>query len=266
METELLKGTDHNTLKVVFLGFGQDLTPFSSLNLSSDTFFVYDYEDDSADFSVIYKYKKYEVIAWSLGVMMADIFVSKMEKKPWKMTALNGTPFGINSEKGVDAALYKATLDNLSEETHKKMENFSVTLNSLSKNFSDQQEHIRETKNEFKTSLDEYMSKIDDALGRLPIEEIKKFFGEPNDEISETENTEIRSIKDYENEINALKKRVGKLEKHFGKGKKLSGKSSAKNSIVSGKKDKVSKKEPTSAIPQLSDFKYTEVSEQFQNL
>ena len=155
-------------------------------------------------------------------------------------------------------------LDNLSEETHKKMENFSVTLNSLSKNFSDQQEHIRETKNEFKTSLDEYMSKIDDALGRLPIEEIKKFFGEPNDEISETENAEIRSIKDYENEINALKKRVGKLEKHFGKGKKLSGKSSAKNSIVSGKKDKVSKKEPTSAIPQLSDFKYTEVSEQFQ--
>ena len=116
METELLKGTDHNTLKVVFLGFGQDLTPFSSLNLSSDTFFVYDYEDDSADFSVIYEYKKYEVIAWSLGVMMSDIFVSKMEKKPWKMTALNGTPFGINSEKGVDAALYKATLDNLSED------------------------------------------------------------------------------------------------------------------------------------------------------
>ena len=116
METELLKGTDHNTLKVVFLGFGQDLTPFSSLNLSSDTFFVYDYEDDSADFSVIYEYKKYEVIAWSLGVMMSDIFVSKVEKKPWKMTALNGTPFGINSEKGVDAALYKATLDNLSED------------------------------------------------------------------------------------------------------------------------------------------------------
>ena len=115
METELLKGTDHNTLKVVFLGFGQDLTPFSSLNLSSDTFFVYDYEDDSADFSVIYKYKKYEVIAWSLGVMMADIFVSKMDKKPWKMTALNGTPFGINSEKGVDAALNKETFDTLSE-------------------------------------------------------------------------------------------------------------------------------------------------------
>ena len=53
MKTRLLKGTAQDTLKVVFLGFGQDLTPFFSLKLSSDTLFVYDYEDDSADFGVI---------------------------------------------------------------------------------------------------------------------------------------------------------------------------------------------------------------------
>ena len=116
MKTELLKGTNQDKLNVVFLGFGQDLTPFSSLKLGFDTLFVYDYEDENADFSAVYKYKKYEVIAWSLGVMMADIFVSKTEFKPQKMTAFNGTPFGINSEKGVDAVLYQATLDNLSED------------------------------------------------------------------------------------------------------------------------------------------------------
>ena len=37
MKTRLLKGTAQDTLKVVFLGFGQDLTPFFSLKLSSDT-------------------------------------------------------------------------------------------------------------------------------------------------------------------------------------------------------------------------------------
>lgn len=116
MKTELLKGTKQDKLNVVFLGFGQDLTPFSSLKLGFDTLFIYDYENEEADFSAVYKYKKYEVIAWSLGVMMADIFVSKTEIKPQKMTAFNGTPFGINSEKGVDAALYQATLDNLSED------------------------------------------------------------------------------------------------------------------------------------------------------
>lgn len=116
MKTRLLKGTAQDTLKVVFLGFGQDLTPFFSLKLSSDTLFVYDYEDDSADFGVIYKYEKYDVIAWSLGVMMADIWVSKTEMKPRRMIAINGTPFGVNSEKGVDSALYQATLANLSED------------------------------------------------------------------------------------------------------------------------------------------------------
>ena len=116
MKTRLLKGTNQDKLNVVFLGFGQDLTPFSSLKLGFDTLFVYDYEDENADFSAVYKYKKYEVIAWSLGVMMADIFVGKTEAKPQKMIAFNGTPFGINSENGVDAALYQATLDNLSED------------------------------------------------------------------------------------------------------------------------------------------------------
>lgn len=120
MKTTLIKGRDHSSLQLVFLGFGQDLTPYGALHLKTDTLFVYDYEDNAADFSVIDDYKEIKVLAWSLGVMMAEALVPSFALKPKKLTAFNGTPCGIDDKGGVDSGLYLATLENLSEDNMRR--------------------------------------------------------------------------------------------------------------------------------------------------
>ena len=116
MQIKFVKQNISDYLTLFFLGFGQDAIPFKNLNPGTDLVLVYDYGDDKADFSFLKQYKHIKVVAWSLGVMMANYLVASLPIKADKLIAFNGTPCGIDDTKGVRSDLYNATLINLSED------------------------------------------------------------------------------------------------------------------------------------------------------
>ena len=83
MQQIFLQQQHSKNLVLIFLGYGQDQNPFNSLKTvtSDDIAIVFDYQDLSFDESLYQEYDQITLIAWSMGVMIAPIVLSKITSK-----------------------------------------------------------------------------------------------------------------------------------------------------------------------------------------
>lgn len=111
------KSLDKDSLIIFFAGFAQEKNLLDGLIFPYDTLYIFDYSDMSLSFNVIKEYKNIHVIAWSLGVFVAPFILSK-KLHDFNISfdvAINGTIKAIDSTYGIAPAMYKATLDSLTD-------------------------------------------------------------------------------------------------------------------------------------------------------
>lgn len=120
----------HSThLILFFAGWGMDRnllsiedSPLSvtdlDTSLDADFMICYDYRSLDFDFTQLQSYRSITVVAWSMGVRMADIVLSGVTDLPiTQRIAINGTPYPIDEERGIAPVIFNGTLNGLNEQS-----------------------------------------------------------------------------------------------------------------------------------------------------
>ena len=108
-------------LIVYFAGWGTPLDAVAHLILPTDhdLLICYDYQDLKLDFDFSV-YQQIRVVAWSMGVWVAERVLQGITLQ--SATAVNGTGLPCDDSFGIPYAIFKGTLDNLTENTRSKFE------------------------------------------------------------------------------------------------------------------------------------------------
>ncbi|TGY49436.1 DUF452 family protein [Rodentibacter caecimuris] len=108
-------------LLVYFAGWGTPISAVSHLAIPEnyDLLICYDYRDLFLDFDFS-RYQKIRVVAWSMGVWVAERVLQGIPLE--SATAVNGTGLPCDDQVGIPFAVFKGTLDNLNETTRAKFE------------------------------------------------------------------------------------------------------------------------------------------------
>lgn len=86
--------------------------------LGADLMICYDYRSLDFDFTQLQSYRSITVVAWSMGVRMADIVLSRATDLPiTQRIAINGTPYPIDEERGIAPVIFNGTLNGLNEQS-----------------------------------------------------------------------------------------------------------------------------------------------------
>ena len=144
MKQLFVKQNHTDKLNLIFLGYGQDGAIFEQLKDSdcADIALVYDYENEDFDSSVYRKYKDINLIAWSMGVMMAPKVLDKngLLDKVTSSSAINGTLEGISDEYGIyrrmcfDAKLYEEYLKFRPKRSEESLKSELIFIREFSNN------------------------------------------------------------------------------------------------------------------------------------
>lgn len=105
-------------LLLFFAGWGMDEHPFLNLRFRDyDIALVHDYTDMSLP-TIAREYEEIKLMAWSFGVIAADIFMASNPQLPITQSiAVNGTLFPVDDRYGIPEAIFKGTLEGLSDKT-----------------------------------------------------------------------------------------------------------------------------------------------------
>lgn len=118
-----MKFYDHQGehLIVYFAGWGTPLDVVAHLILPTNhnLLICYDYQDLTLDFDFS-AYQQIRVVAWSMGVWVAERVLQGITLQ--SATAVNGTGLPCDDSFGIPYAIFKDTLDNLTENTRSKFE------------------------------------------------------------------------------------------------------------------------------------------------
>ena len=108
-------------LIVYFAGWGTPLDAVAHLILPTNhnLLICYDYQDLKLDFDFS-TYQQIRVVAWSMGVWVAERVLQGITLQ--SATAVNGTGLPCDDCFGIPYAIFKGTLDNLTENTRSKFE------------------------------------------------------------------------------------------------------------------------------------------------
>lgn len=108
-------------LIVYFAGWGTPLDAVAHLILPTDhdLLICYDYQDLKLDFDFS-AYQQIRVVAWSMGVWVAERVLQGIILQ--SATAVNGTGLPCDDNFGIPCAVFKGTLENLTENTRLKFE------------------------------------------------------------------------------------------------------------------------------------------------
>lgn len=108
-------------LIVYFAGWGTPLDAVAHLILPTNhnLLICYDYQDLKLDFDFS-AYQQIRVVAWSMGVWVAERVLQGITLQ--SATAVNGTGLPCDDCFGIPYAIFKGTLDNLTENTRSKFE------------------------------------------------------------------------------------------------------------------------------------------------
>lgn len=108
-------------LIVYFAGWGTPLDAVAHLILPTDhdLLICYDYQDLKLDFDFS-AYQQIRVVAWSMGVWVAERVLQGITLQ--SATAVNGTGLPCDDNFGIPCAVFKGTLENLTENTRLKFE------------------------------------------------------------------------------------------------------------------------------------------------
>ncbi|MGN0914991.1 MAG: pimeloyl-ACP methyl esterase BioG family protein [Succinivibrio sp.] len=124
MYLKFLRQNHTENLKLVFLGYGQDENPFSYLTecTKDDVAIIFDYENSDIEAASLLEYQSLSVVAWSMGVMIAPMVLSRLNlnNKVKSAVAINGTLEGIDDNRGIPHKLWDATINGMSERNAKK--------------------------------------------------------------------------------------------------------------------------------------------------
>lgn len=108
-----------NDLIVFFSGWGVDKNPFQHLRDSaSDVIFMDIYHSDLDPFqwdSLLKRYEKITVVAWSMGVLMAVQWLKKLKVEVDEVYAINGTCMPVDEQYGIDPFWFERTLELLDQ-------------------------------------------------------------------------------------------------------------------------------------------------------
>lgn len=119
-----IEGQGENIV-IMYLGYAQDPTPFYYINSclppSTALAFIWEHHGDVADLSALSRFKRVRLIAWSMGVMLAPIVLSKLDLNFEKRYAVNGSVEGIDDQYGIAPALWDKTFDSLQNETQSEL-------------------------------------------------------------------------------------------------------------------------------------------------
>jgi hypothetical protein len=106
-----------NTLWLIFTGWASDekLFPVFS-DMEQDVCVCFDYRTLEWDIELFRPYREIRVIAWSLGVFVANRLLLDSGLPVVQAIAINGTVYPCDDEKGIPVAVYDGTEKNLTEE------------------------------------------------------------------------------------------------------------------------------------------------------
>ncbi len=123
MKSEWLIKSDNKNLILFFAGWGMNPRPFKHITSdSSDVAMFFDYHNADVDLDGICRcsYDSISLIAWSLGVVAAELVCRKHQFGSDKALAINGTPYPAHDEFGIPTKMFDGTYDTLSEKNLKK--------------------------------------------------------------------------------------------------------------------------------------------------
>lgn len=121
MKYKWLNKQNNSRLIIFFNGLGMDENAVKHLNTEDyDVVMFYDYNnlETNFDFSVLNNYAEKNLIAWSMGVMVATNFFSTPHTYPLPQgarelsgaTAINGTLTPIDTKFGINPKIYNLTI------------------------------------------------------------------------------------------------------------------------------------------------------------
>lgn len=117
MKHHYLKQGTSDRLILIFSGWASDERLFLSfLQAEPDVCVCFDYRTPELDIKQFQAYKEIEVIAWSLGVFVANQVLLNSGLPVTRAVAINGTLYPRNDEKGIPTVIYDGTERNLTEE------------------------------------------------------------------------------------------------------------------------------------------------------
>lgn len=111
---------------LLFAGWSMDANPFRGLKINGyDLLVIWDYTDIEFNPADLTDYDEVIVAAWSFGVPAAASFINSSCIPISATIAINGTQHPVDDTLGIPEAIFKATLDNLSDENltkfHRRM-------------------------------------------------------------------------------------------------------------------------------------------------
>lgn len=106
-------------LVLFFAGWGMDETPFLDYRpQDSDLMICYDYRRLELDVKALASYREICLVAWSMGVWAASQVMGQTQALAGNVvrsTAINGTPYPVDQERGIPPAIFDGTLHGLCE-------------------------------------------------------------------------------------------------------------------------------------------------------
>lgn len=120
MEIKRYTDNTHSRLILFFAGWSASPEQFTRLEVDNgtDVMICYDYRDMRFE-EDLSRYKEIHLIAWSMGVRMAELAVGGKYTFA-TATAINGTPCPIDDAYGIPVNIFRGTLDNLTAEGLKR--------------------------------------------------------------------------------------------------------------------------------------------------
>lgn len=123
MKTQLMTTQPQKqpNLIVYFAGWGTPISAVAHLDLPQDydLLICYDYQNLHLDFDFS-PYQQIRVVAWSMGVWVADQVMQNIPLS--SATAINGTGLPCHDQFGIPCEIFKGTLEGLTEESRVKFE------------------------------------------------------------------------------------------------------------------------------------------------
>lgn len=117
MKQKYLIHEQHPRLLLFFAGWGADEPPFRAYRPQGCDFQIcYDYRSLELDTTGWEAYRTIHVVGWSMGVWAASLL---MQQQRWtqagKRIAINGTPYPMDDRRGIPEAIFRGTLEGLTD-------------------------------------------------------------------------------------------------------------------------------------------------------
>ncbi len=116
-------GQQGSNLILYFAGWGTPPSAVAHLQIppNFDLLICYDYQDLQLEFDFSC-YQEIYLVAWSMGVWVAEQVLQNQKVAIHKAVAINGTPKPNDDQFGIPSAIFQGTLDHLNATTRNKFE------------------------------------------------------------------------------------------------------------------------------------------------